>query len=234
MEQDYQFEETTTGVGDGLEHAQSREVAAEKRDLVAEDMARKITWEGKWLAQENPLLALLTNQSFCSDLLALLNSLDRGQPRYDHIRDPVSGGINAQVTLDDGSIFHSPLPMPDQDAACELAAKLALESVRKEVERSNSSRGPKTGQGVHGGGKQADIRFRFSDSNIRFRTQGKWQQLALLLDQLSDKDDFKEQLQMILRVKDVSSFEDLFEKLESTTEKDIALALIFQATVVQP
>ena len=61
--------------------------------------------------------------------------------------------------------------MPDQDAACEvrqlrinlaavsqflyslqLAAKLALESVRKEVE---SSRGPKTGQGVHGGGKQA-------------------------------------------------------------------------------
>ena len=76
------------------------------------------------------------------------------------------------MTLDDGSIFHSPLPMPDQDAACEvrqlrinlaavsqffyslqLAAKLALESVRKEVE--NSSRGPKTGQGVHGGGKQA-------------------------------------------------------------------------------
>ena len=35
----------------------------------------------------------------------------------------------------------------------QLAAKLALESVRKEVE--NSSRGPKTGQGVHGGGKQA-------------------------------------------------------------------------------
>jgi len=33
---------------------------------------------------------------------------------------------------------------------------------------------------------------------------------------------------MILRVKDVSSFEDLFAKLESTTEKDIALALIFQ------
>ena len=37
----------------------------------------------------------------------------------------------------------------------QLAAKLALESVRKEVERSNSSMGPKTGQGVHGGGKQA-------------------------------------------------------------------------------
>ena len=74
-----------------------------------------------------------------------------------------------------------------------------------------------------------------SDSSVDsdIRTQGKWQQLALLLDQLSDKDDFKEQLQMILRVKDVSSFEDLFEKLESTTEKDIALALIFQATVVQ-
>merc|ERR1719234_2010328 len=104
----------------------------------------------------NPLLALLTNQSFCSDLLALLNSLGRGQPRYDHIRDPVSGGINAQVTLDDGSIFHSPLPMKDQDAACELAAKLALESLRKEVEGSNRGSG-KTGQGVqgHSGGKQA-------------------------------------------------------------------------------
>ena len=78
--------------------------------------------------------------------------------------------INPQVTLDDGSIFHSPLPMPDQDAACEvgqfrtqtsshfysrlqLAAKLALESLRKEVE--NSSRVAREGQGVHGGGKQA-------------------------------------------------------------------------------
>merc|ERR1719370_2058001 len=105
--------------------------------------------------EDNPLLALLTNQSFCSDLLALLNSQGRGQPRYDHIRDPVSGGINAPVTLDDGSIFHSPLPMKDQDAACELAAKLALESVRKEIEGSN--RVAKIGQGVqHGsGGKQA-------------------------------------------------------------------------------
>ena len=35
----------------------------------------------------------------------------------------------------------------------QLAAKLALESVRKEVEGSN--RGAKIGQGVHGGGKQA-------------------------------------------------------------------------------
>ena len=26
-----------------------------------------------------------------------------------------------QVTLDDGSIFHSPLPMKDQDAACEVS-----------------------------------------------------------------------------------------------------------------
>jgi len=43
LEQDYQFEETTTGVGDGLEDAQSRAVDAEKRDLVAEDMARTRT-----------------------------------------------------------------------------------------------------------------------------------------------------------------------------------------------
>merc|ERR1719234_2564091 len=117
----------------------------------------EVTSSGQVASEENnPLLALLTNQSFCSDLLALLNSLGRGQPRYDHIRDPVSGGINAQVTLDDGSIFHSPLPMKDQDAACELAAKLALESVRKEVEGSNRASG-KIGQGVqgHNGGKQA-------------------------------------------------------------------------------
>merc|ERR550525_1665551 len=102
-------------------------------------------------SQDNPLLALLTSQSFCSDLLDLLNSLGRSPPRYDHIRDPVSGGINAQVTLDDSSIFHSPLPMPDQDAACELAAKLALESVRKEVE---SSRNGRDAQGVHVPGQQ--------------------------------------------------------------------------------
>ena len=34
-----------------------------------------VTSAGQASSQENPLLALLTNQSFCSDLLALLNSL---------------------------------------------------------------------------------------------------------------------------------------------------------------
>ena len=77
------------------------------------------------------------------------------------------------------------------------------------------------------------VESRSDSDNSDVKTQGKWEQLALLMDQLSWKDDFKEQLQMILRVKDVTSFEDLFKKLESTTEKDIALALIFQATVVQ-
>jgi len=40
-------------------------------------------------SQDNPLLALLNHQSFCSDLLSLMNSTGRGLPRYDHIRDPV-------------------------------------------------------------------------------------------------------------------------------------------------
>ena len=46
-------------------------------------------------------------------------------------------------------------------------------------------------------------------------------------------DKLKEKLQLILNIKDAVSFEDLFGKLESVTEKDIALALIYQATVVQ-
>ena len=58
-------------------------------------------------------------------------------------------------------------------------------------------------------------------------------ELGELLDQVDDSEKLKEKLQLILKVKDAVSFEDFFGKLKSTTEKDIALALIYQATVVQ-
>ena len=60
-------------------------------------------------------------------------------------------------------------------------------------------------------------------------------ELSKLLDQISWQrhEKLKEKLQLILNVKDAVSFEDFFGKLESVTEKDIALALIYQATVVQ-
>ena len=58
-------------------------------------------------------------------------------------------------------------------------------------------------------------------------------ELGELLDQVDDSENLKEKLQLILKVKDVVSFKDFFGKLKSTTEKDIALALIYQATVVQ-
>ena len=57
--------------------------------------------------------------------------------------------------------------------------------------------------------------------------------MGKLLDQVDDSENLKEKLQLILKVKDVASFGDFFGKLKSTTEKDIALALIYQATVVQ-
>ena len=57
--------------------------------------------------------------------------------------------------------------------------------------------------------------------------------MGKLLDQVDDSENLKEKLQLILKVKDVASFEDFFGKLKSTTEKDIALALLYQATVEQ-
>ena len=54
-----------------------------------------------------------------------------------------------------------------------------------------------------------------------------------LLDQVEDSKKLKEKLQLILKVKDAVSFKEFFGKLKSTTEKDIALALLYQATVEQ-
>ena len=56
--------------------------------------------------------------------------------------------------------------------------------------------------------------------------------LPNILDQLLDHSEFKDQLRLILEVKGAASFKDFFGQLRSTTEKDIALALIHQATVV--
>ena len=60
-------------------------------------------------------------------------------------------------------------------------------------------------------------------------------EFSKLLDQIiwQRHEKLKEKLELILSVKDAVSFEDFFGKLESVTEKDIALALIYQATVVQ-
>merc|ERR1712209_249564 len=60
-----------------------------------------------------------------------------------------------------------------------------------------------------------------------------WEELAFYLQQVMDK-NFKEQLNTILKVKESSSFEEFFESLGSATEKDIALVLIHQGTVVSP
>ena len=60
-----------------------------------------------------------------------------------------------------------------------------------------------------------------------------WEELAFYLQQVMDK-NFKEQLNTILKVKESSSFEEFFESLGSATEKDIALVLIHQATVLSP
>ena len=56
-------------------------------------------------------------------------------------------------------------------------------------------------------------------------------QLAFYLHQVKDQ-QIKEQLNTILKVKESSSFEDFFESMRSATEKDIALVIIHQVTVV--
>ena len=53
------------------------------------------------------------------------------------------------------------------------------------------------------------------------------------LDLVDDSEKLKENLQLILKVRDAVSFKEFFGKLKNTTEKDIALALIYQATVEQ-
>ena len=63
--------------------------------------------------------------------------------------------------------------------------------------------------------------------------EGLKDRLPILLDQILGQAQSKEQLRLILKVKDAASFQEFFHHLRSTTERDIALALIHQATVVQ-
>ena len=86
------------------------------------------TGQGAKGSQGAALQEVMARQSFCSELAVLLAARGRQGARYDTLAS--QGGLIAQVSLDDGSIFLSPVPLPDTDAASELAAKLALESLR--------------------------------------------------------------------------------------------------------
>jgi len=99
----------------------------------------------------NPLLDLVTSHSSCRTLMTQLASSGRGLPRYDYISDPATGLLAAQVTLDDGSMFHSPLPSRDREEASEGAARAALEGMGLlPVERSD---GGSKGRGRRGRGR---------------------------------------------------------------------------------
>jgi len=107
-------------------------------------------------APSNPLLDLVTPVSHCRTLMTQLACSGRGLPRYDYISDPATGLVAAQVTLDDGSMFHSPLPSREREEASEGAARAALEGMGLlPVERSSSgSKG--RGKGKRGRGRGSD------------------------------------------------------------------------------
>ena len=88
---------------------------------------------------------LVHNQSYCRVLMAQVTSAGGAMPRYDYITEPGSGLVAAQVTLEDGSMFHSPAPTGDKDHASETAARVALESLGLV---------PAQGPGVAGAGRR--------------------------------------------------------------------------------
>ena len=59
-----------------------------------------------------------------------LASQGRGLPQYDYISDPTTGLVAAQVTLDDGSMFHTPIPCRYSEEASEGAVRAALGPMR--------------------------------------------------------------------------------------------------------
>jgi len=67
--------------------------------------------------------------NYCGILMTQLTASGQNQPRYDFITDPGTGLVAAQVTLDDGTMFHSPHPCEGREKASESAAKVALESL---------------------------------------------------------------------------------------------------------
>ena len=66
------------------------------------------------------------------------------------------------------------------------------------------------------------------------QNSSKKKELVTLLDQLGSDPRLSEKMQLILDVKNAESFKDFLPKSKNATaEKDIALALIYQATVEQ-
>ena len=66
------------------------------------------------------------------------------------------------------------------------------------------------------------------------QNSSKKKELVTLLDQVAGDPRLSEKMQLILDVKNAESFKDFLPKSKNATaEKDIALALIYQATVAQ-
>ena len=66
----------------------------------------------------------------CRTLAAHLARNGRGPPRYDFISEPGGSGlVAAQVSLEDGSLHHSPAPAATREEAGEAAARAALISL---------------------------------------------------------------------------------------------------------
>jgi len=78
--------------------------------------------------QVNPLESV-NSVSFCRMLMNQLASCGRGLPRYDYISDQRTGLIAAQVSLDDGAMYHSPNACRDREEASEGAARAAMEGM---------------------------------------------------------------------------------------------------------
>eukprot|EP00092_Neocalanus_flemingeri_P006262 GFUD01006736.1.p1 GENE.GFUD01006736.1~~GFUD01006736.1.p1 ORF type:complete len:1636 (+),score=540.21 GFUD01006736.1:158-5065(+) len=121
----------------------------------------KLPAQASAAATSNPLLDLVTPQSHCKTLMTQMASSGRGLPRYDYISDPTTGLVAAQVTLDDGNMFHSPLPSRDREEASEGAARAALEGMGLlPLERSNSgSKGRGRGKRGRGRGSEQENKY---------------------------------------------------------------------------
>ena len=85
-----------------------------------------------------------------------LASSGRGLPRYDYISDPTTGLVAAQVTLDDGTMFHTLIHCRDREEASEGAARVALEAMRLLTVERGISVGKGRGRGRRGKGRGAD------------------------------------------------------------------------------
>ena len=101
-----------------------------KNDPPAEEQPKFVIGGASFAASGgNPMQDLISGQSYCRILMTQVTSGGQAMPRYDYITSPDTGLVAAQVTLEDGSMHHSPQPCGDKDAASETAARAALESL---------------------------------------------------------------------------------------------------------